>query len=85
MSKRFFVIINARDQQALEDLFEMDLDLIHGVGPKRRRGGKIEALVSLDEIELLSEEGFEVTVVEPSEKRSRARDTIQFKDWLEKI
>lgn len=85
MAKRYFVTIDAKTDQAWDDLGETDLDLLHPTGAKRRRGGRIQALVTMAEVESLVDEGYEVMVQESAAKRSRARETVGFQEWLETL
>jgi len=85
MPKRFFVTVETRSDRAWEELGDTDLDLFHATGNRRQRGGTIEGLLSIKEVASLVEEGYRVTVVDPEARRSRARDTIDFEDWLETI
>lgn len=85
MPRRFFVTVDTRSNRAWEELGDTDMDLFHATGYKRRQGGRIEGLLSIEEVASLVDEGYRVTVVAGEEKRSRARDTIDFEDWLETI
>jgi hypothetical protein len=75
----------ARTRQSLRDLAEEDLDLFQATAKEAEEGRcTIEGLLTIEEVQRLVEDGYEVVVHEEASKRSRAQtETIEFPQWLE--
>lgn len=86
MNKRYFATINAHDRESLLRLHEYDLDLVHGSARTRdREQPTIEALLTMEEVARLVEDGYRVLVEEEASKRARARQTVGLDRWLEEM
>jgi hypothetical protein len=84
VQKRFFVTILAPDRAAFLRLDQYDFDLIHGTARMRNRAEPtIEALLTLEQVGRLVEDGYRVVVEEKASKRARARtQRVDFAQWL---
>lgn len=83
MAQRFFVRIDAPSREALELVVDSGIDLIHGTfrRPEADRA-TVEALIDTEQLTTLVDEGLTVTVLATEHRRSRARATVGFDDWL---
>jgi hypothetical protein len=82
-ARRYFVTVHASTRQAMVDLASFHFDLFQATARPEATGGAIEGLLSLDQVAVLIDAGYRVTVEEPDTARSRARQTTTFADWLE--
>lgn len=82
--RRYFSTVVTRTRQSLRDLAEEDVDVVQATA-KERGDGKytIEGLLTIDEVQSLVDNGYEVVVHEEASKRARAQsETIEFDQWL---
>lgn len=80
---RYFVEVEAPDDRRFQELGGIGVDLF--VGTADRKGRRVKALASMDDVEQLVNLGYRVTVEERSDARARARDIISFDEWLETV
>jgi len=86
VEKRYFVTIIARDRESFLGLHDYDLDLVYGSARARdRKQPTIEALLTMEEVARLVEDGYRVMVEEESSKRARVRQIVGFDRWLEEM
>ncbi len=86
MNKRYFATIIAQDRESFLRLHEYGLDLVHGSARTRdREQPVIEALLTMEEVARLVEDGYRVLVEEEASKRARARQIVGFDRWLEEM
>jgi hypothetical protein len=84
--RRFFTTIHAPDRASFLRLDQYDFDLVHGTARMRKPDPTMEALLTLDEVARLVEDGYRVTVEEEASKRARARtQRIDFPEWLREM
>jgi|RhiMetdeSRZDD1v2_1073273.scaffolds.fasta_scaffold06313_1 hypothetical protein len=84
---RYFVVVFARDPDAMRGLQRFDFDLF---APTAKRSGRdkeypfsIDGLLSTEEIETLRQAGYRVQVQDPAEKRARgAQAPAEFSQWM---
>jgi hypothetical protein len=81
--RRFAVQIVARSHEHLLDLNALDLDVFAPTASIGEDGqATIEGYLTLDEIGLLVERGYRVSVEEEASKRFRADQSQEFDDWV---
>ena len=85
MERRFFVTVHAADSRAFGGLGDFHFDFIHGPTKRTESGGSMDGLLSVDEVLTLVDKGYEVTIHEPAERRSRALDIVPFDEWLKGV
>ena len=82
--RRYFSTVVARTRQSLRDLAEEGVDVVQATA-KDTGDGKftIEGLLTIDEVQRLVDNGYEVVVHEGASRRARAQtETIEFEQWL---
>lgn len=80
--RRFFVEVTGQGRKALRTLQALDMDLFVSTFRRDEERLSIEGLLSLAEVERLVDAGFTVTIQADESKRSRAHQTIDFREWL---
>ena len=85
MERRYFVTVHARDRRAFDSLGDFTFDFVHGATRRSEHGGTMEGLLGVEEILELVDKGYEVTMHEPAERRSRALEIVSFDDWLKAV
>jgi hypothetical protein len=82
-ARRYFVTVRAPSHRSLLALEEYSLDLFHPTAAKTREDEyTIEGLMTLDDVGRLVDDGYQVLVQDEMSKRARARQTIDFDEWL---
>jgi len=83
--RRYFTTVVARTSQLLRDLAEEGLDLFQATAKETEDGRfTIEGLLTIEEVQRLVDEGYEVVVHEEASKRARAQtEKIDIGQWLE--
>lgn len=79
LPKRFFVTIEAPDQQRLRDVFGRDLDLF--AARSDDKGHRVDGLITLADAEKLVEAGYRVQISESGEVR-RGHRFIGADEWM---
>jgi hypothetical protein len=98
---RYFVVVMARNADALRALQKFDLDVFaqtakQAASPKQAATDKpstnsefpfsIEGLLSMEEVEALVKDGYRVLVEDPAEKRARGASEVgDFSQWLDSM
>ena len=84
MVNRYFVTIIAQGRRDLSKLHAYDFDLFQSTSKiNERKECTIEGLLTLEQIGMLVEHGYQVLVEEESSKRARAKSGgIGFADWI---
>ena len=85
---RYFVVIFARDADAMRSLQKFELDVFP---PTARQSGRdkdfpfsIDGLLTMSEIETVAKSGYRVQVQDAAETRSRATESpAEFSEWLQ--
>ena len=80
---QYFIEVRADDDEEFERIGEVGADLFTGSASRERR--TIEGLATMAQIERLVQRGYRVTIEEPADRRSRARDIIDFDAWLDEV
>jgi hypothetical protein len=81
--RRYFVTVRAPSHRALLSLHEYGLDLFQPTAAQTREDEfTIEGLMTLDDVGRLVDDGYQVLVQDEMSKRVRARQTIDFDEWL---
>ena len=88
--ERYFVVIFARDRDAMRSLQEFDLDVFPQTAKQGDRDAdfpiSIDGLLSMDEVERVVEAGYRVLIQEAAEKRARVGGkAAEFPEWLQGI
>jgi hypothetical protein len=83
-SNKFFVKVIAPSKSALANLRKYHLDLFKPTATKHEENKfRIEGLLSLEEIGMLIQNGYQVIVEEEASKRARAKvHAVTFKEWI---
>jgi hypothetical protein len=83
-SKKFFVKVIAPNKSSLAGLRKYHLDLFKPTATIHQEDKfSIEGLLSLDQIGMLTENGYQVVVEEEAAKRSRSKlHAVTFKEWI---
>ena len=85
MDRIYFVTIHADDARRYDGLGDFDLDLVHGSSSRLEAGGTVGGLLTVEQIVMLVDRGYEVTLHQSADERSRALDVIPFDEWLKEI
>jgi hypothetical protein len=85
MGKRYFVTVRSTGQRAFQTLGDFGFDFVHGSFKRSPYGGTVEGLLDLEQVARLVERGYEVTVSEPTERRTRAHEVITFDEWIKGV
>jgi hypothetical protein len=87
MDSRFFVTVVAKSKDALLNLREYELDLFRQTSKvTEREEYVIDGLLSLEEIERLVRDGYEVAVRRHAEQRTPAQtEIVSFQEWLDRL
>ena len=84
MSTKYFVEIIASDQKKIVDLQKLDLDLFQSAvkTSKDKKEFSIEGLITLEDVNKLTQGGYKVLVKKEAPKRTPAVDeTSSFQNW----
>lgn len=100
-SERYFVRVTSSDGRAMAELAEGGLDTFAGTSvrivrelsaeamaagePPEQTIHQLDALVSMDQIQQLTEAGFQVSVEAPASTRARARQVVPVEQWLREM
>ena len=87
---RYFVVVLARDADALRALQRFDLDVFPQTAKRRDEATdyaySIDGLLSMAEIAEVVKEGYRVEIEDPAENRARGIDNVtEFPEWLREM
>jgi len=84
MSRSFFVTVIAPTRRSLLKLREYGLDLFRPTAKvTERKEYTIDGLLTLEQVEHLVIDGYQVLVKEESSQKARGRtETVDFKEWI---